>query len=359
MLQRQCTTRKAARTAALRELLEGALFRYGNLFGAHNEYTPPQSAMRPGTGELLLKLNQKQGSTPHGVRSTVHSGLIGQGPKAASRPARQPPVALQQHFVAALAASCQCDDQTRTIDGFATVSLLLVELVSTDVMYNGLPWPDEELLNKVTMERDLHIRRTFRNAPILWAVLGLVAGHRPAICYTSVLLRALCATALYEWRGKSVDRFQVTAVDSELFAVTQRTLQIMSMGQLLPAPLNVLHTLIEHLEPVEIAIVLKECVWNYMREHVPAPVLYGVDASGRHWRDPATARPPAHFVDPLRNIMQLKLSTLGPFYHQMFVMAELREPLPGAAVDVTHGRAAAVDEKAAPAEEAVVIVLDP
>lgn len=24
------------------------------------------------------------------------------------------------------------------------VSLLLVELVSPDVMYNGLPWPDEE-----------------------------------------------------------------------------------------------------------------------------------------------------------------------------------------------------------------------
>lgn len=354
MLQRQCTSRKAARTAALRELLESALFRYGNLFGAHNEYTPPQAAQRPGTGELLLKLNQQHGSQPFGVRSTVHSGLIGQGPKAASRPARRPPAALQRHFVAALAASCQSDDQMRTIDGFATVSLLLVELVSTDVMYNGLPWPDEELLNKVTMERDLHIRRTFRNAPVLWAVLGLVAGHRPAICYTSVLLRALCATALYQWRGKSVDRYQVTAVDSELFEVTQRTLQIMSMGQLLPAPLNALHTLIEHLAPVEIAIVLKECVWNYMREHVPAPVLYGVDASGRHWRDPATARPPAHFVDPLRNIMQLKLPTLGGFYHQMFVMAELREHRVGGEVDVANGRAEAAAKSAAVVEPMVV-----
>lgn len=331
MLTRQCITRKASRTVALRELLEGALFLYGNLFGAHNEYdheAATRTASVRGDGELLLKLNQKHGNAPHAVRSILHAGIIGHGPKAPTRHASRPDRQLQDLYLAALAACCRCDDQTRTIDGYATVSLLLVELVSTDVMYNGLPWPDEEQLNKVTMERDLQIRRTFRNAPILWAILGLVAAHRPAICYASVLLRALCASALYQWRSKSVDKFQVTDVESELFAVTQRTLQLMSMGQLLPAPLNVLHTLIEHLEPVEIAIVLKECVWNYMREHVPAPVLYGVDGTGLHWRDPATAKPPMHYLDPLRHIMQCKLPVLGTFYHQMFVMAELSENLP-------------------------------
>ncbi|KAI4503561.1 hypothetical protein M0802_000964 [Mischocyttarus mexicanus] len=30
------------------------------------------------------------------------------------------------------------------LDALTMVSLLLVELVSPDVMYNGLPWPDEE-----------------------------------------------------------------------------------------------------------------------------------------------------------------------------------------------------------------------
>lgn len=30
------------------------------------------------------------------------------------------------------------------LDAISMVSLLLVELVSPDVMYNGLPWPDEE-----------------------------------------------------------------------------------------------------------------------------------------------------------------------------------------------------------------------
>lgn len=31
------------------------------------------------------------------------------------------------------------------------VSLLLVELVSPDVMYNGLPWPDEEFTKVLLM----------------------------------------------------------------------------------------------------------------------------------------------------------------------------------------------------------------
>ena len=30
------------------------------------------------------------------------------------------------------------------MEGATSVSLLLVELVSPDVMYNGLPWPDED-----------------------------------------------------------------------------------------------------------------------------------------------------------------------------------------------------------------------
>lgn len=79
---------------------------------------------------------------------------------------------------------------------------MLVELVSPDVMYNGLPFPDEEF-TKVTMERDLLIRRAFVSTPLLWIVLGFLATHRPALCFLSVLLRALCATCLHQWRAKN------------------------------------------------------------------------------------------------------------------------------------------------------------
>lgn len=46
---------------------------------------------------------------------------------------------------------------------------------------------------------------------------------------------------------------------------------------------------------------------------------------GLHWRPAPVSRPPQQFLDPLRNIMQGKLPTLGAFYHHMFVMPELSE----------------------------------
>lgn len=98
------------------------------------------------------------------------------------------------------------------------------------------------------------------------------------------------------------------------------------MGQILPPPFNFLHSVIEHFEPPEIALVLKECIWNYMKENVPSPVIYNVDMNGLHWRDSLAARPHPQFIDPLRNIMLRKLPLLGTFYHHMFVLPEVNHP---------------------------------
>lgn len=170
-------------------------------------------------------------------------------------------------------------DVAKTIDGFISVSSLLVEMISPDVMYNGVPWPDEEF-SKITMERDLHIRRTFKNAPVLWSILALIANHRPAICHTSVILRAICATLLHQWRAKSVLHNQTVENNYDLFKVTKNLLEIMAMGQLLFGPLAYLHVVIEHFEPCEIVVVLKECVWNYMKENTPSPASYRVATNG-------------------------------------------------------------------------------
>ncbi|KAJ6637430.1 Integrator complex subunit 5 [Pseudolycoriella hygida] len=337
MLARQCIIRKSSRTLALRELLEGAFYSYGDLFGAHSDNINSDTKKEMVS---LMKLNQNHCST----RSILHAGIIGNGLQPPMQAAEELKPEMQQFFLGAIAACCKSDvsfgvglrsnlfisrlqDIPTTIDGFSTVSLLLVEMVSTDVMYNGLPWPDEDF-SKVTMERDLQIRRTFTNAPILWGLLGLVATYRPAICFTSVLLRALCASVLNQWRAKTIDKYQVTANNVELYDVTKKLLEVMSMGQLLPPPLSYLHTVIEYLDASEISIVLKECIWNYMKENVPSPVLYGVDSTGLHWRDSVAAKPYPHFVDPLRNIMQRKLPQLGTFYHQMFVLSELSENAP-------------------------------
>lgn len=61
--------------------------------------------------------------------------------------------------------------------------------------------------------------------------------------------------------------------------------------------------------------------------------------AGLHWRPTMTSRPPPQFLDPLRNIMQGKLPTLGAFYHHMFVMPELSENLVSKAVVVAPSSA--------------------
>lgn len=173
-------------------------------------------------------------------------------------------------------------DNQKTVDGFCSVSLLLVEMISTDVMYNGLPWPDEEF-GKVTMERDLQIQRTIKNAPILWSILSLTAACRPSLCFASVILRGLCAALLHQWRAKSVIQYPTSDKNRSLYEETKKLLEIMSMGQILPEPFNYLHLVIDHFQPAEVALVLKECIWNYMKENVPSPVIFTVDSTGKHF----------------------------------------------------------------------------
>ncbi|XP_050068431.1 integrator complex subunit 5 [Anopheles maculipalpis] len=322
LLSKHCGHRKAARTAALRELLEGALFMHGNLFGSQSE-SQAYSFDKP--DDLLIKLNHKQGIALNASRATVlHAGIIGQGPKIPTKKAVGPASEMQNHLLNAIVACCQdVNDHQATIDGFSYVSLLLVEMISPDVMYNGLPWPEEDFI-KVTMERDLQIQRTFRQSPILWSILGLVACYRPSLCYCSVLLRALCASALHQWRSKTAET--LNGVKTDLMYMTTKLLELMALAQLLPPPLSYLHIVLEYFDGPEIAYVLKECVWNYMKDHVPSPVLFVCDPTGFHWRDPLTSRPPVQYTNPLRNTMQKKLTRVGHLYHQMFVGPELRNP---------------------------------
>ena len=102
-----------------------------------------------------------------------HAGTIGSGPLPPS-PAR--PVGEEQgeenrRALAGLVARL-CEGQGQ--EGAKQLALLLVEMVSPDIMYNGLPWPEEEFI-KVTIERDLSICKLLSSQPILWSLLALLA----------------------------------------------------------------------------------------------------------------------------------------------------------------------------------------
>ncbi|KAI8428687.1 hypothetical protein MSG28_007403 [Choristoneura fumiferana] len=55
-------------------------------------------------------------------------------------------------------------------------------LVSPDVMYNGLPWPDEDFTKQVSIERELYMRSALESSAVARAALRRCAGARPALC---------------------------------------------------------------------------------------------------------------------------------------------------------------------------------
>ncbi|XP_023310330.1 integrator complex subunit 5-like [Anoplophora glabripennis] len=323
MLKRICIYSKVAKVLALRELLERALFRSDNiLFGAKGNIQ--HDASEKGLLKQNKKINKTIPLTKHS--SVFNGGVIGRGKRksiTSDQLSNEVVAANTYQLINAIKACCTLPEENKycdmSLDSVTLLSLLLVQFVSPDVMYNGLPWPEEEF-SKVTMERDLFIRRMFTNTPLLWELLSLVAVYRPAICYCSVLLRALTATLIHQWKSMGE---QSKADESEnyksLMDTTVKVIDVMALGQLLPPPLSSIRDVIPHLKCFEIVAILRESIWLYMRDHIPSPALFGCDTNGIHWRDPILARPPEVYTNTLRIIMQRNIKTLGHMYAQMFI----------------------------------------
>lgn len=108
LLARLCAPRKYARVAALRELLEGALFLYGNLFGVPLDNEIDNSVeLKKRNDQLLIKLNQAQNNTPNNIRSILHAGLIGQGLKVPTAEADAPDPSVRNVYLGAINACCK------------------------------------------------------------------------------------------------------------------------------------------------------------------------------------------------------------------------------------------------------------
>lgn len=98
---------------------------------------------------------------------------------------------------------------------------------------------------QVTVERDLCIRKSFDNIPLLWTLMKFVAVHRPSLCYCSVLLRAITASLISQWNSASQGRSLKQNV--QLLDTTILLLDVMSLGQLLPPPLSGIRDIVPHL----------------------------------------------------------------------------------------------------------------
>ncbi|CAG9785264.1 unnamed protein product [Diatraea saccharalis] len=328
LLRKLCIHSKLARAVALRDLLETAMFREEKAFGSRSVVANTVTSNKDWANEeLLIHLNQKHGPITQLTQShtsVFHAGIIGKGVRKQNGTDNGngiPPILTTNNELLMAALMSCMDGNSGVVEGATSVSLLLVELVSPDVMYNGLPWPDEDFTKQVSIERELYMRGALEGCAVARAALRRAAGARPALCLASALLRAAAATLLHRHRAL-LDRHSQSAEMARERAALAELLATMTLGQLLPHPLSHMLELAPELTASEIVQVLRDCLWNYTRDHVPSPALFTCDATGLHWRDPSTCKPPATYTDTLRLIIQKRISKLGHLYPIMFLNLE-------------------------------------
>lgn len=94
--------------------------------------------------------------------SVFHAGVIGCGLRNSPQlpEIQEDQVAANtQCLIAMLRACCLSDNVQASLDAVISLALLLVELISPDVMYNGLPWPEEDFCKvKVIIFHKLYLQ---------------------------------------------------------------------------------------------------------------------------------------------------------------------------------------------------------
>ncbi|QQP49406.1 Oocyte maintenance defects, partial [Caligus rogercresseyi] len=273
-------------------------------------------------GKSLLEDNLKFGSTPRvGATTLYHAGVIGTGNKS-RLPLKENEFAQDNAhlFVNILFKICQYESREKAKEANKQLALLCVDLISPDVMYNGLPWPDEEF-TKVTVERDLEIKRTFDAHPILWPILFGLAESRPALCYCSVLIRALLAIAITHWQSASstVKKASDTVANA---LETKRILELMAVGQFLPHPLRSVGDIIGILSPFHVHLILLD-IWIFMRENVPSPAAFVVSPSGGFYREFGPYKSIKSHCERLRLIMLKYIPQVATEFIQFFIEPEV------------------------------------
>ncbi|CAN8177797.1 unnamed protein product [Coccothraustes coccothraustes] len=274
LLARLSAVSPAAAKAVLAQLVEGALGgRDAELFGGGAEPPGPEPAAAAAPPRAsLLDTNRRFTAGPNasgGVWSVFHAGVIGRGPKPAPGRGRRSAEELSrntQAFLSLVLRCCRGAGPAVGAEAAKAVAAALVEAVCPEAAGAELAWPPEELA-RATVERDLRILRRFRQHPLLFPLLRLVAGGRPALCYCSVLLRGLLAGLVAHW---DACRDGSTLASPWHLRASCALVALLAEGSLLPPVLGNMHELFPELAPFEVHLLLLS-VWGYLRENSPLP----------------------------------------------------------------------------------------
>ena len=184
---------------------------------------------------------------------TFHAGVIGSGARPAASDAlvTSDQAEVNKRLVAGVIQRL-CEAGGPGGEGAKQLALMLVEIISPNIMYNGFPWYDVDFM-RVTIERDLHISRTVARHPVIWSLLYQLAVARPALCYCSVLVRALLAVQFSHWQSHTTSSL---ANHPEQTKNTVKVLELMALGQFTPPQLSLVPDIIHIFDPFQLHCVI-------------------------------------------------------------------------------------------------------
>jgi len=270
----------------------------------------------------LLKDNHKFGVMPVqplGSSTVFHAGTIGAGARgdAGDHPVSRDQVEINRRTVAGVIMRLCEGTGDQPGEGAKQLALMMVEIISPDIMYNGLPWPEEEFM-KVTIERDLSITRFLTRHPITWTLLTMLSQARPALCYCSVLVRAVVAVSISHWASHVTSRLTDHPAQVD---ITRRVLELMAVGQFLPPQLALVPRIMHIFDPFQLHCVLID-IWNFMKITVPGPSLYQIsEGSGEASRDFGPYKNYHGFCERLRVVVVKNIDTMAIIFKKYFVDA--------------------------------------
>ncbi|XP_065829210.1 integrator complex subunit 5-like isoform X2 [Oscarella lobularis] len=193
-----------------------------------------------------------------------------------------------------------------SVNGAHAVALVLLDVASVPgICIDG--WPDEENL-KVTLERDLQVKKRFDEHPFLWELLHLVSPVSSALSVCRPVLVSLFASQTAFW---SQCRERRASAASRELDVTCRILNVIVKAGWLPSPITSVPQWIGYVSPSETHALLMACLKYFKEKKVEQ------GESGN------CAAATTGLLDVLKIILQSNVDQLGNVYRRLFVQISL------------------------------------
>eukprot|EP00026_Physarum_polycephalum_P001777 Phypoly_transcript_01779.p1 GENE.Phypoly_transcript_01779~~Phypoly_transcript_01779.p1 ORF type:complete len:1029 (-),score=194.94 Phypoly_transcript_01779:18-3104(-) len=224
-------------------------------------------------------------------------------------------LALRRGAVVSLLGRCVAQ---QPISYFATLTDQYLVHLSTQA---PVPTYEQyaEVLPKISpFERDIFLRKVFKQNPILLDILELIADEPLEFIKLFEVIKGILANTIAHWNAEPGS----STLSNPHFNFTVRFITMLGKAQWIPHPLSCCGEIMNVMTPSELSMLLIT-MWNFVRDFPPVPDSYSVSKSGKPRRIFASQAKLSVFIRPMRTIAHAHIVELGALYRAYFEPREI------------------------------------